>query len=266
MVRTESKSWRRRYAVAVYLVVALGGGLAVLASLRVPNGQDASAAVLGIGASLVATGLTFVILSAFLLDRDHEVLDRLEELSSPSGGIALHSRQQAGLTPLLDALRTATEARALGYALDRFVDDAETELLNFLIKGGSARLLVVRSGGKAEAAVRAIADSEHYLNRVHRTLAALERVRQAAPGAKIEVRSVDWNPSCALYFASGRMADLLQVEIYPPNYNTSPGARPTFVLDASSEWYEFFDSQFEQLWAVSATWPPPTQLPQLMGT
>ncbi|MEV7227303.1 hypothetical protein AB0M79_09820 [Polymorphospora sp. NPDC051019] len=249
------ETWKQRYSTAVYLVVGLVGLVAGIVSLGGSQPQPLSALLLGFGSSLLAGAVTFLVLRAFLLDRDltsDRRLARIEHLVENRRRTLLVARQDIGLTEIGGRVALSRRIDAVGYALDRFLDDVEDDLIKTLRGGADVRILLVAQDGPAGALVQTYSENPAFLERTERALAVLDRIHKLVPNGKLRVRWLDWVPSCAIYLVDCSDGPVLQVEIYPPAYNTSPGSRPVLIFrdGDQKDWYNFFVDQFERLWAT----------------
>src|SRR5438105_12607644 len=249
----------RRYGFAVYSVIGLSGIVLVLIALL---GQDLDVAefVLSLGTALIGAAVIFVLLEAFLLsDRGlDETLDAILEATDIENAVRLAPRQAMGLTDVAERIGQATDVAVCGYALDRLVDELEDVLVEAISRGTRIKILAVADSSEAGRLIRLVARNPQTTHNVARTATLVEHVRQRAGQPEgepklIEMRRLNWVPSCAMYMTRrAGHSGWMRVEIYPPSYNTSPGARAVFSLDEwrQPKWFEAFESQFDALWAA----------------
>jgi hypothetical protein len=250
-----------RYDVAVYLVLGLLGLVLVIIP-TVSGRASVSDLLLNMGAALVGAAVVFLVLRAFVLDTDRRFEDKIDALLSSvdsTNTVRFALRQSASLGDVADRLRSAGDIALCGYALDRALDELEDLLVDCLTHGARLRLLVVSDVAQSGKLIRIVSGTPNATHNVQRTAAVVRQIQRrvqesgGSPEA-IEMRAMNWIPSCAMYVLRGEPSlpsqGWMRVEIYPPAYNTSPGSRPVFTLDSyrQPDWFRVFETQFEALW------------------
>jgi len=246
------KGWRRWITLSrgvplvTILVAATVGILAMLGYLQATAVEGTLLAVLAL---LAVDALTERI----------SLLEKIEDKLSNVSSTYLKSR--AELPTWKERGQTASEIFVVGVSLVSAVvphlDFFEQKMkdgcrLRFLLLDPSSS--AVQTWNMMNKVPNAKADIELCL----KSLEHLKRLEKTVKG-KCEVRLAPVIPpfSAAIFDPS---KDTGYINVEHPAYRKALGERPHFQLTRAGEnrWFEFYKTQFEQLWTPSQKWEPPT--------
>ena len=191
--------------------------------------------------------------------KQEELLENRLECINKIGALNFHFRQDDKLTLVKEKLQNASSAWFCGYSLDRLVNESENNLHDCLKNKCEVKFLLVRPGPGGEPNELMKQHTKFRpIHQVQLTVNMLARIKenliQEGFNPKLKIKYTDWIPSCALYIINHEQGadDTMQVEIYPPCFDTTAGVRPVFMLNknknSEKDWYEYFCKQFNSLW------------------
>lgn len=189
--------------------------------------------------------------------KQEELLKNHLECISKYGSVNFRLRQDIRLTLIEEKLQVAKSAYFCGYSLDRLVSESEKIIHDCLKNGCETRFLIVSPNGEGNKLMKKCTKFRP-IHQVQFTINGLKRIKDDLTrkgfSPNLQIRYIDWIPSCALYIVNEKegINNIMQVEIYPPCFDTTAGIRPVFSLSENknneSEWYNFFSKQFDSLW------------------
>jgi hypothetical protein len=239
----------------------------------VTGSYTTSEILLAIGTNIVAAGLVLALLRIFMADTEEVVFLAAQELATTGaleGGPKLLLRSIHGFSDAVSMIAKARRVDLMGYTLDGLLAEAQKSIIDCLRRGGRIRILLVGKDTGADALMRQHSAHPQTTHHVAGSIGILDAVRSAVGvdvSARLEARQVDWIRSCGLCLIYDRNRDRVpaygRIEIYPPDYRSSPGDRPVFVLHGDTEWSRYYAGQFQSLWERGEVLTPPTTRPAL---
>lgn len=244
-----------RYLLAVYLF--LTAIAIILALVGVNYSQDPlQSLALNLSTEILGAVLVFFVINRLFLIEDWGMSERLSELANR---LEQHSsfffgREFRESEAIEQALRDSSEVSLLGFSLARFIRTFRDILTEQVSRGAHLRIVVVDPKSKAaELICENLATSEFQRDietSLEYTKGIIEQGQEKGKG-KVEVRFVNWIPSCAMIVVDpDKSTGYLGIGIYPPYYESSPQDRAKFKLTplGDERWYRTFVDQYEQLW------------------
>jgi len=165
------------------------------------------------------------------------------------------------LAPLEKRLQSAKEVIITGGSLVRLVSEYLGFFEHKLKEGCSLKFLLINPDSVAAEllAQHVVYETENvftYKEGVRASLSNLYRLKQAYPSL-VEIRVCNFVPPIGLMVVDSPIDEsFIQVELFTLKVPTRD--RPEFTLKASREpyWYNFFLSQYKQMWTTSSVWTP----------
>jgi len=241
---------------------------------------------LSIGASgkvaSTAIGFSFIILGIYLILRDTLHVKKNEVVPEKyQSGFLLPSE---GFGPNPDMTQILTQASTiyiLGYSFVGFLGTFNDSLTKAVIGGTCVKIMIINpkkqaikiiqsevlksklksgiitleeSKSKAAQKVKKIFRSEEDIEGALSYARSIARRSKGVGTGSIEVRLIDWIPSCSMIFLNPEREDgRLILGIYTPYFNLATENRPHVVLTPKkdSHWYKSYLHQFNTLWKES---------------
>jgi len=235
---------RRGQHIDLYVLVVVATILAALSILGVVSDKLVPPVTLA----------ALAVLCAATLGTRHYVEEQLQKLAAPA--LTLGDRSQ--LPSIQERGRTASEIVVVGVSLISIVPPYLDFYEQKMRDGCTLRFLLLDPKSPSlktlDSMIR-VTNTQHDIEQSLTSLRALIEAQKNVKG-KCEVRqSSVFLPFGIAAFDPDKETGFMNVELLA--YKKFFGERPHFVLTRrnNSKWFEFFKSQYEQLWSESQVWP-----------
>lgn len=244
-----------RYLLAVYLF--LTAIAIVFALVGVNYSQDPlQSLVLNLSTEILGAVLVFFVINRLFLIEDWEMSERLNELADrlEQRSSFLFGREFRESEKIEQVLKDSSKISLLGYSLVRFIRMFRDTLTEQVFKGAQLRIVVIDPESKAAELIRENLATSEFQRDIETSLEYIKHIieqGQERGKGRVEVRSINWIPSCAMIIIDpDKPTGYLSVGIYPPYYELSPQDRAKFKLTplGDERWYKKYCAQYEQLW------------------
>jgi len=244
------KKHRARYFLAVYLVIA---GLAiVLVLVGINYAKDTwQSVVLNLSTELLGVVLIFFLINRLFLIDDWDTSTRIENLFNRLEKHTSLLRGPEDNIPFDELIANSMDIRLLGYSLITVFSRHSAMLAQRVRDGARLRMIIV---DPRSTAGQLIQDNSNVKYPEDLIIAHVRNVTDITKDAKsrIEIRSLNWIPSCSLILVDPEQSDAhVRVTIYPPYPLAPVSERAHFILSRQEDkrWYYTFINQFEDLWS-----------------
>ena len=265
-----SRKQKLRYLLAIYLVIALLATILMVLAFEQSN-DIWQALFLNLSTELLGVVLVFFLVNVVFVvsewDLSEQVAMLIQKFSNPSARDFF--KPAPSPTDIQGYIQKAKSVDMCGVTLTTTINRTFSELRQRLFDGASVRIIIIAPKPETlqEAALRSESGSvEHYKNRLDATLTELTYLyknwseRKNAQGDKVGNLSIGllpYTPSFGLlgfqFVDGGR---LVIVEMYP--HHVGYDEPPYFFLTPENdvEWFEYFSTQFDELWKRTTKWVP----------
>ncbi len=262
------KKRRAKYQIAVYGIVGALGIILVFMSLVFKWLDVWQSIWINLGTGLIGVGILFFLVDRFFLadewglsDRVDQLVKRLEVSDRPSADAFFET------TVDLDAyFKTAVEMDLCGVTLTSTINKHFGTIRDRLLNGASIKLLLANPDSLALEMSAQRSDVPDDVDVFAKRLASsfkdigyLFKANADDPKGRLTVRLLPYAPSFGiLKFKSDKGEQNLVIEIYA--HRGAHRSAPMFTLrpERDKRWYEYFDSQFKQMWEPAPLWDPQT--------
>ena len=237
---------RRGENIDLYLTVVTAIGLAVLN-------------IFGLAPQTLIAPITLAVLGLIAISNlgtRHYLEEQLQKLTTSSTSVL---RGRSELPSFQERGRAASEIVVVGISLITAVVPRLDFFEQKMKDGCTLRFLVLDPKSPAVQIWNVISKVPNVQGDIEQTLKLLEiliQMEQTSKG-KCEVRlSNVFLPFGIAAFDPSKDTGFMNVEMFA--YKRTSGERPHFLLRRTRDgkWFEFYRSQYEQLWADSVTWKP----------
>lgn len=255
---------KRRYLLAVYLVVALLAVVLFFVGDHYFTGESTLYdLVVNLASDLIGVVLLFFVVNqVFLVDEDRDPRERLESIVSTFErkfavvGTEEQISQRIGFP---ERIGSADSFYILALDASRVLKDLHQEIVASVIRGTDVRILLLDLEGESANLLQGrIADYSgslyNYVPMIERMSNSIRASPQPVLGT-FEVRYTDWRPSCRIIaFDVNQENSSMMVNIYPPSFS-EPQYRSRFSVyltpDLDFGWYRYFLDEYEKLWSTA---------------
>lgn len=267
------KKRRAKYQIAVYGIVGALGIILILISLLFNWLPVWQSIWINLGTGLLGVGVLFFLVDRFFLadewglsDRIDQLIKRLEVSDRPSAEAFFETAIE-----LEGYFKTAVEINLCGVSLTSTVNKHFGIIRERLLEGASIKLLLANPDSLALEMSAQRSDVPDDVDLFAKRLASsfkdigyLFKANMDDPKGVLAVRLLPYAPSFGIMkFKSDKGDESLVIEIYA--HRGAHRSAPMFVLrpERDKRWYEYFDSQFDQMWKPATPWNPQTQAEDL---
>ena len=152
-------------------------------------------------------------------------------------------------------LAEATQIDIMGYSLISFLLAYSDAIIQAVLKGAKVRMIVINPKGKVIEVMRDLSPKTGIQDDIQRSLhsaSSIQNKSRASLKGSVEVRLIDWIPSCSLIITDPEKENgLIRIGIFTPHYKSSSDKRAFMKLAPKREkyWFDIYAEQFELLWA-----------------
>ena len=259
---------RPRYLLAIYLLVFLLGMLLIILPFRQGNATWQSLS-LNLGTELLGVVVIFFVVNKFFLIRDWDLSDQvvelIQKLKDPSAGDFF--KKPLSPLELQTYIQDAKKIDMCGVTLTATINRNFSDLRQRLFDGADIRIMICSIDALQGAAKRSEFGSvAFYQKRLESSMDDIEYFYKILQDYKktnknkagnLYVGFLDYTPSFGLLgYQSINKRRKLIVEMYP--HHTGYDLPPVFYLtpENDSAWFDYFQTQFEEMWKKTKPWHP----------
>lgn len=275
----KDKLFTRRYA-AVYIIASLTAIVVYLIGVNSEN-EALKNFLLNISSELFAVTFMVILVSLFLLrkewdaaknadeaidavvERMENILWRMETTSGRMENLGFLGEPDPNEDALISArLKNGKLVQLLGQTLRPFLTKFYDDLAIAIRNGATLQVILIDHEKCARDLIEKICETQHFAGDVlvsHGILQRLAEQARAIGNGSVEVRLVDWIPSCSVIIidpSKTRLDAFVKVTVNALHF-TALRDRLHIVLSHSGQmaekWCSEFATQFNLLWAKSRT-------------
>lgn len=206
--------------------------------------------------------VVLVIYFIFVRKGMSETEELIEQISQnlrnhfPSKGGFISPAELKAVFDLKKEIGNAQEIDLIGYSLVALISSYQQDIIQALKRGGKYRIIIIKPNSAASKLIdqnMTIKEMELDLVRVIQRLEQIQKEVASFPtkkAGKIEVKFMDWIPSCAIV----RADDLMSIKFYALDVKTDhPKIITNMFLSSrvNPDMFEYFVQQFNLLWDQS---------------
>ncbi|MCP4417175.1 MAG: hypothetical protein GY805_11165 [Chloroflexi bacterium] len=234
--------------------------------------QDWQAFLLNVSTELIGALIVFFFFNLFFFLDDWDLSERVTRLLHRLERDRPLAENFFQKTPDIEPL--IKEAKAIdlcGVSLTTTISRQVPLLRDSLEEGKAIRLLIIDPRSIAVQMANARSETQditYYNKRLEASLSDIaylqkkwEEFNKSENPSSFTVGLMPYAPSFGIQiFHKEKMKGKMYVEMY--THHGGYGTQPLFTLDEldDSNWYKFFNSQFEEIWKKSTAWTPQIQI------
>lgn len=258
---------KRRYVLAVYLIIALLAVVFILmGNYLFFDGSLTHELLINLASDLIGVVLLFFIINqVFFIDQDRDPRERLERIISTferKFAVIDREEQISKRIGFPNNLKTARTFSFLALDASRILKDFHQEIVTSVVRGTHVQLLLLNSNSEAADLFRKriskYGGSLYNYSPIIELMFSNIRESSATVLGSLEVRVSDWIPSCRIMaFDIDTENGAMMVNIYPLAFN-EPQYKSRFSIfltpNIDNHWYQYFHSEYNKLWKNSTEW------------
>jgi len=231
--------------------------------------------------AVIVIGFCFIGLGSYLILRETLQPRKKSSTSEYSSGLMLPSEAFGPNANVPQIITQASTIYILGYSFVGFLGAFNDSLTKAVINGTCVKIMIINpkkqaikviqsealksklkngiitleeSKSKAAQKVKKIFRSEEDIEGALSYARSIARRSKGVGTGSIEVRLIDWIPSCSMIFLNPEREDgRLILGVYTPYFHLATENRPHVLLTSrkDSHWYKSYLHQFNMLWKES---------------
>ena len=258
---------RQRFALAVYLFIASLSLLLAIYAINYTHDSTQSI-LLNLSTELAGVVIIFFLVNRLFLSDSWDTSDRLENLLNRLEKKTHLLKGEEDNTTVEKLFSGSSKIDLLGYSYINVMRNRQNFIIQLLRDGVQIRLVIVDPEKTAGTLSRENMDVDDLRRDVNVTLSIVANISEEAKKykGKIEVRLINWLPSCGLIITDpDSLKGKTWVSIYPIYPSVPKSEIPHFILTHSEDeyWSKAYSNHFNRLW--SKAYPPSSQYQPLTG-
>jgi hypothetical protein len=218
---------------------------------------DLQSIFVNVGSSLIGVFLVFLLIDQLLFPEESDWLrDKLQLLHDRVDSVKsdLFSDQEFyerfSITDMIDQAETLD---LLGHTFHRLLTSYEDNFIQLLDRGGRIRIIFIYPESVPTGADRIFRSRAMIKRSLKSSLNIVDRItkrRQSVGGGAIEIRFINWIPSCTLVAIDrGKPSGVIQVTVHPIHEENALG-RLHFITSSHTlrKWFEYYRTEFDRSW------------------
>jgi len=246
------KNKKISYAMLVYILLGSVSVILFLLGVFVFKGL-LSSVLIDLSTEFLGAVIIFIFINRLLLAREYDASFLLEQAIKRLDKATHFLKSPEQNPPFDELISNARKIYLLGNSFVRLLRTYEANLIKRIDAGAEVRIIFLDPRGEA-CKLLAASSGRDVRQAIMGSINIAFDLRQHSLDSKrgkVEIRLIDWTPSCGMYLIDPDAANgYIRVTVYPPDVRSPLSNRVHFILsrDADKRWYEQYYSQYRSLW------------------
>jgi hypothetical protein len=199
------------------------------------------------------------LINRFRTDISPKNIDSLvQKIASYKGARFLRLEHSKELFQFSEKLKTAKSIWINGYSCAQLFKEFRSEIKHALVNGTNFKLIITDPYSSAAKKMeerdihpeRVAVDINYVVSEINAIRSEVSKTKNKKTG-KIDVKFIDWLPSCSMIFYNPDEEDgEVKIKVYPPFYSTNHMNPIEMIVDKKTyqDQFDYFHEQYDRLW------------------
>jgi hypothetical protein len=182
----------------------------------------------------------------------------VQKIASYKGAGFLRLEHSKELFQFSEKLKTAKSIWINGYSCAQLFKEFRSEIKRALINGTNFKIIITEPYSVAAKKMeerdvhpeRVVVDINYVVSEINAIRSEVSKTKNKKVG-KIDVKFIDWLPSCSMIFYNPDEEDgEVKIKVYPPFYSTNHFNPIEMIVEKENfqDQFDYFHEQYDRLW------------------